>query len=173
MVIEMLKSAIKKCVKKGRFVLTSGKISDYYIDLKKAYTDPRILKLISRRIIRIIKKENIQFDKIAGIELGSVPIAVALSLDLDKQFLIIRKKKKEHGTERKIEGEVKEGEIVVIVEDVTTTGNTVVEAVKSLRNSGAVVKDVVVVVDREEGAEENLKKEGVRLIPVFKASELR
>ncbi len=169
----MLKEAIKKCIKEGKFVLTSGKISDYYIDLKKAYTDPRILKLISRRIIKTIKKENIQFDKIAGIELGSVPIAVALSLDLDKPFLIVRKEKKEHGTARKIEGDVREGDIVIIVEDVTTTGNTVAEAVRSLKNAGAEVRDVIVVVDREEGAEENLKKEDIRLIPIFKASELR
>ncbi len=169
----MLREAIKKCIKRGKFVLTSGKVSDYYIDLKKAYTDPRVLKLISRKIIKIMKKENIAVDKIAGIELGSVPIAVAVSLDLDKPFLIVRKEKKEHGTARKIEGEVKAGDKVVLVEDVTTTGSTVVEAAKSLRDSGAVVEAVIVVVDREEGAEENLKKANIKLIPIFRASELK
>ncbi len=158
------------CVKFGEFILSSGKKSNYYIDIKKATTNPEILKLIGEIIAENIKDENV---KVAGIELGSVPIATAVSILGQKPLLIIRKKPKDYGTKNKIEGELKEGDNVIVVEDVTTTGNSVLKAVEEIRKYGGVVKKVFVVVDRLEGAKENLQKENVELIPLVTVKELQ
>ncbi|ENN96390.1 orotate phosphoribosyltransferase [Methanocaldococcus villosus KIN24-T80] len=163
--IRLLKS--EGCIKFGDFILSSGKRSNYYVDIKKAISNPKILKIIGKMIA-----EKIEDEKVAGIELGSVPIATAVSLYAEKPLIIIRKKPKDYGTKSKIEGHVEKGDKVVIVEDVTTTGNSVLKAVKELRNAGAIVEKVFVVVDRNEGAKENLKKEGVELIPLITVEEL-
>ncbi len=151
----------------GDFTLTSGKKSNYYISIKKAITDPSILKKIAESMSKFIKNE-----KISGIELGSVPIAVALSLETMRPFVIVRKESKDHGTKDLVEGEIKKGEEIIIVEDVITTGGSVIRAARILRDQGAVVKRVLVVVDREEGGAENLKKENLELVPLIKVSSL-
>ena len=162
---------IKKAVKRGEFTLASGKKSDYYINIKEVYTKPEVLKEIAVKMAEIIEGKKI--DKIAGVAIGAIPIAVALSLQTGIPFVIVRKEKKNHGTSSKIEGEIKEGEKVVIVEDVTTTGGSVINAIEALRSLGCICKEALVVVDREEGAEENLKRKGVKLISLFKGIELR
>jgi len=159
-----------ECIKFGDFILSSGKRSDYYIDIKKATTNPKVLKLVGEMIADEIKDENV---KVAGVELGSVPIATAVSIISQKPLLIVRKKAKDYGTKNKIEGELNKGDRVVIVEDVTTTGGSVLKAVKEIRENGGIVDKVFVVVDRMEGAIENLKKEGVELIPLVSVKELR
>jgi len=166
-----LREMIKKAVKKGEFTLASGKKSDYYINIKEVYTEPEVLKEIAVKMAEIIEGKKI--DKIAGVAIGAIPIAVALSLQTGIPFVIVRKEKKNHGTSSKIEGEIKEGERVVIVEDVTTTGGSVINAIEALRSFGCVCEEALVVVDREEGAEENLKRKGVKLISLFKGIELR
>ncbi len=166
--IKLLKEV--ECVRFGEFILSSGKKSNYYVDIKKATTNPKILKLIGEMIAKDIKDDNV---KVAGIELGSVPIATSVSIFSEKPLLIIRKKPKDYGTKSKIEGDLKSGDKVIIIEDVTTTGNSVLKAVKEIREFGGIVEKVYVVVDREEGAEENLKKENIKLIPLVKVSELK
>ena len=166
-----LREMIKKAVKKGEFTLASGKKSDYYINIKEVYTEPEVLKEIAVKMAEIIEGKKI--DKIAGVAIGAIPIAVALSLQTGIPFVIVRKEEKNHGTSSKIEGEIKEGERVVIVEDVTTTGGSVINAIEALRSFGCVCEEALVVVDREEGAEENLKRKGVKLISLFKGIELR
>ena len=163
--IELLKGC--GAIKFGKFVLTSGKESDYYIDIKAASTRPRILRRIAEEIAR-----HLDGTRVAGMELGAVPIAAAVSLHADVPFVIIRKKPREHGTGSQIEGEVKPGERVTVVEDVATTGGSMVTSVKLLRGAGAEVKRAVVVVDREEGASEALRAEGVELIALIKRSQL-
>ncbi|MBW9220049.1 orotate phosphoribosyltransferase [Methanothermococcus sp. SCGC AD-155-N22] len=161
------------CIKFGDFILSSGKRSNYYIDIKRAITDPRILKTIAKMISNYIdeelKNENL---KIGGIELGSVPIATAVSLETEKELIIIRKKSKDYGTKSKIEGDLKEGDMVILVEDVTTTGGNVIKAVEEIRSMGGVVDRVFVVVDRGEEAKDNLEKIGVKLIPLITVDEL-
>lgn len=161
---------LKECgaIKFGHFVLTSGAISNYYIDIKKASTDPKILK----KIAKAIKPYTEGYDIIAGMELGAVPIAVALSLETDKPYVIIRKEKKEHGTGRQIEGEDVKDKKVLLVEDVTTSGGSVVKAVKILRESQAKVNKVISVVDRESGAKENLLELDVDLISLISVSDI-
>jgi orotate phosphoribosyltransferase len=106
----------------GSFVLASGKESDYYINVKKLTTNPKALKLIAELMAERIEVGGIEFDRVAGPELGAVPIATALALETGKPLVIVRKKPKGHGTGSQIEGEVKPGERVLLVEDVTTTG---------------------------------------------------
>ncbi|RLG58681.1 MAG: orotate phosphoribosyltransferase [Candidatus Hydrothermarchaeota archaeon] len=166
-----LREMIKKAVKRGEFTLASGKKSDYYINIKEVYTKPEVLKEIAVKMAEIIEGKKI--DKIAGVAIGAIPIAVALSLQTGIPFVIVRKEEKNHGTSSKIEGEIKKGERVVIVEDVTTTGGSVINAIEALRSFGCICKEALVVVDREEGAEENLKRKGVKLISLFKGIELR
>lgn len=167
LLVDMLK---EYAVKHGSFTLASGKKSDYYIDIKKAYTRPKVLREITREMARLIKKKKA--DKIAGVAVGAVPLAAAISLESGLPFLIVRKEKKGHGAGNKIEGELRTGERVVIVEDVTTTGGSVMKAVKAIRRAKGVCDMVVVVVDREEGALENLAKQGVSLLPLTKARDL-
>ncbi len=169
MVNKMLKEMLEDCgaIKYGEFTLTSGKKSNYYVDIKLASTRPKILEKIASEMA-----EKVEGDKIAGMELGAVPLASALSLETGLPFLMVRKKSKGHGTGERIEGTLEEGDTVTVVEDVTTTGGSAVETVKVLREAGAEVDKVLVVVDRKEGSEEKLNEVDVDLIPLVTADEL-
>lgn len=154
-------------IKYGEFTLTSGKKSSYYVDIKLASTKPDILKEIASQMAK-----DVEGNKIAGMELGAVPIASAVSLETNLPFLMVRKKKKDHGTAGRIEGEFEKGDKVTVVEDVTTTGGSAVETVEALRKAGAEVEKVLVVVDRKEGAGKRLKDINADLIPLITADEL-
>jgi len=165
--IEILKE--DQVFKTGKFILSSGKESDYYIDMKKAITESNILKTIANLIKQYIAEDNI--DKVAGPALGAVPIATAISIYSDIPLLMIRKEKKDYGTSKLIEGELNEGDNVIVVEDVTTTGNSLIKAIKAIQENGGIVKRAFVVVDREEGAVDEFKKEGILLEPLISVSE--
>jgi orotate phosphoribosyltransferase len=158
-----------KAVEFGDFTLASGKKSDYYVNIKRATTQTSFLKLVSRHMTPLASGA----DKIAGVALGAVPLAVALALEVNLPFAIVRKEKKEHGTKATIEGSIKEGERVIFVEDVTTTANTLKNAILTVRDMGGVVEKALCVVDRREGASENLNGIGVELVPLVTADELR
>ena len=151
---------------KGDFTLSSGKKSDYYINMKKAITDPEILSTIAKLITKSISEDNI--DKVAGPALGAVPIATAVSLESEIPLLMIRKEKKGYGTSKLIEGELNEGDDVIVVEDVTTTGGSLL---KAIQDNGGSVKRAFVVVDRQEGAIEAFDSEGVKLEPLITVDE--
>ena len=153
----------------GTFTLASGKESSYYVDMKKAITEIPILKKVAEIMAPYIGRS----DKIGCVELGAVPIAVALSLHTERPYIILRKEQKEHGTQKAFEGEVMTGESVIFVEDVTTTGGSLVRAINLIRDSGGVIEKALVIVDREEGAAENLGNIGVELIPLVRASEIK
>lgn len=161
---------LKECgaIKFGRFVLTSGAISDYYIDIKKASTDPKILKIIAQEMSIYTKG----YDLLAGMELGAVPLVVALSLETQIPYVIIRKEKREHGTGKQIEGGDVKGKSVLIIEDVTTSGGSVIKTIQILRENNAEVEKALVVVDRESGTREKLKKLEVEFIPLVSVSEI-
>ncbi len=154
-------------IKFGDFTLASGKKSKYYVDIKKASTKHEILELMGEMIAK-----HVQGDILAGVELGAVPLVAIAAIKAKRDYLIIRKEKKGYGTSKLIEGDYKEGQKVDIIEDVVTTGGSVLRAIKILRDSGLVVNRVICVVDREEGGAENLKKEGVELISLLRAREL-
>ena len=164
--------ALKACgaVQYGNFKLTSGKSTKYYIDIKKASTNPKTLKLIARQAA--IKIEDMDVSTIAGIELGSVPLATAVSMETGLPLLIIRKATKDYGTEGRFVGDIKPKDKIVMLEDVTTTGGSVRDAVKIVREAGASVKHIISVVDREEGAKENTREAGAELFPLVSVSDL-
>jgi orotate phosphoribosyltransferase len=161
---------LKECgaIKFGRFVLTSGAVSDYYVDIKKASTNPVVLK----RIAEIMEEYTKDYDILAGMELGAVPLIVALSLETKLPYVIVRKEKREHGTVKQIEGDSVKDKRVLVVEDVTTSGGSVIKTVNILRQNQAKVDEVVVVVDRESGAEEKLKNIDVSLIPLVSVCDI-
>jgi orotate phosphoribosyltransferase len=166
----LLTESLKKCgaFKTGEFTLTSGKKSNFYVDIKQASTKPEILKEIAEGMAKLMENE----DKIAGMELGAVPLAVALSLETDLPYIIIRKAKRTHGTTKLIEGDMQEGDSILLVEDVTTTGSSLLKAAEIIKNAGGEVKRAIVVVDREEGALELLKESGISLVPLVRVSEM-
>lgn len=167
---DVLIQHLKECgaIKFGRFVLTSGAISDYYIDIKKASTEPKILKFIAQQMNEYVNG----YDMLAGMELGAVPLVVALSLESGIPYVIIRKEKREHGTGKQIEGGDVKGKNVMIVEDVTTSGGSVIKSIQILRENDAEVEKVLVVVDRESGAREKLEKLEVEFIPLVSVSDI-
>ena len=165
--IELLKE--NEVFLEGDFTLSSGKKSNYYINMKKAITEPEILSTISKLITEKIVDDDI--DKVAGPALGAVPIATAVSLESRLPLLMIRKEKKGYGTSKLIEGELNEGDDVIVVEDVSTTGGSLLKAIKAIQDNGGNVKRAFVVVDRQEGAIEEFEKEGIKLEPLICVNE--
>jgi orotate phosphoribosyltransferase len=165
----MLKQMLKdlKVVQTGEFVLSSGKKSNYFVNIKRASTNPKVLREIGKAMAPFVNEA-----KIAGMALGAVPLAVAVALETDRQFVMVRKEPKDHGTKELIEGDVLPGEKFVIVEDVATTGGSTMRVVNALREKGANVSRAIVVVDREEGAKEMLTEHGIELISLYTAKDL-
>jgi orotate phosphoribosyltransferase len=165
-------AALKACgaIRYGDFKLASGKKSKYYIDIKKASTDPKTLKLIARQAAFRIKQMDVNI--IAGVELGGVPLATAVSMETELPLLIVRKAVKDYGTRSRFVGDIRPEDRLVMLEDVTTSGGSVRNAIEVVRETGANVKYVISVVDREEGAIENLKEAGAELVPLVSASDL-
>ena len=172
--VKSLIDALKECgaIKFGDFKLASGKKSKFYVDIKKASMNPELLKLIACRVSKLMKNHSINADYIGGVALGGVPIAVSVSLETGKPLLMIRKEAKEYGTKGQIVGDVIHGSNVVLVEDVTTTGGSVIKAIQALRDEGLIIRHVITVVDREEGASESLASSDVELIPLVRMNEL-
>ncbi len=164
---EMIKDS--GALKVGSFVLSSGKKSSYYVDKYLFETSPRILKKISKEMIFHIERE---FDIIAGPEMGAIPLITALSLKTEKPLLIVRKKEKDYGTRSMIEGDLKDGDEVLFVEDVTTTGESLLNAIRTVEEAGGVITEILIVVDREEGAVERIEKLGYDVKVLLRMREL-
>ena len=156
----------------GDFTLASGAKSSYYIDIKRASTDPKVLKIIARNMAENLKKSGLKIDRIAGVVLGSVPLAAALALETGIPYVMIRKEKKDHGTGKLIEGVLNAGDSVLVVEDIITSAGSSMKAIETLRAEGAKVENVFSVIDREAGGADNLASIGVKLTPLVRASEL-
>ena len=163
-----------KSLLKGRFKLASGLMSDYYLDMKRTTLDPQGISLIAEIVYGLLADE--QIDLIGGLELGAVPIIAAVCArswpDRPINGFIVRKEKKGHGTDKKIDGNFQPNTNVILFDDVTTKGGSVLEAVRAVREQGAIVEKVITVVDRLEGAAQNLANEKVKLVPVFTTREL-
>ena len=159
----------KKALKFGDFTLASGRRSDVYVNVKRATTRPAVLRLCAKAMAEHVGGA----DRVAGVELGAIPLAVAVSLETGLPFIMVRKKPKDHGTQSLLEGELEVADEVVLVEDVTTTAGSAARAVEVLRESGARVDRVVVVIDRGEGATEALAAAGAKLIAILTLADLR
>ena len=165
----ILRQKLIECeaLKFGDFTLTSGKKSSYYVNMKLASTNPDILKLISIEFAKLIPNGT---DFIAGMELGAVPLAVAISLESGIPYTMIRKKERKHGTGSRLEGP-SSGK-AVLIDDVATTGGSNVESLDVLLREGIEVTKILVVVDREEGAREKLESYNIPFESLISASEL-
>ena len=154
-------------VQYGEFELSHGGTSDYYVDKYLFETDPHCLGLIADAFA-----ESIDEPKLAGVALGAVPLVAVTAVETGRPYVIARKQAKSYGTANRIEGRLDAGERVVVLEDIATTGNSAIDAVEALRDAGATVDRVLVVVDREEGASERLAEHGLELDALVTASEL-
>ena len=156
----------------GDFVLRSGRRSRYYLDKYRFETRPDLLGPLGERIAQVVAKHAPEAVRLAGPELGAVPLAAAASLASGLPFLIVRKEAKEYGTANRLEGVFEPGESVCLVEDVVTSGGAAVDAIEALRETGLTCRTAVCVVDREEGGVDALARVAVQLRPLFLASEL-
>ena len=141
----------------GDFVLRSGKRSKYYMDKYLFETCPDILRALGDEFAKFASDD---VTLIAGAELGGVALAAATAMAMDKNWIIVRNSKKGYGTGKMVEGVLKAGDVVLLVEDIATTGGQVLEAAKIITEAGASVKKIVCVIDRKQGAEENITGAG-------------
>jgi orotate phosphoribosyltransferase len=167
---DMLRKIAETCMLKGKFKLRSGLESDTYFDKFLFESRPDLLSAIIDGMADLLP-EGVQ--KVAGLELGGVPLATGLSLKTKLPLLLVRKKVKEYGTMKQIEGFMNKGDRIVVVEDVVTTGGQVVESCKTVGAAGGRILCVICVVDREQGGAENLAKAGFPLRPLIKWSDLK
>ena len=153
----------------GEFRLRSGKVSHEYFDKYLFESNPQLLSKIAVELEKLIPPGT---EVLAGLELGGVPVATALSLQSNIPVAFVRKKAKEYGTCKLAEGCEIKGKKVCIIEDVVTTGGQVILSAKDLREAGAIVTDVVIVIERDEEGRKKLEEEGLNLHSLFKMEEL-
>jgi uridine monophosphate synthetase len=158
------------CIKFGEFTLKSGLKSPIYIDLRRIITYPKLLEQIGKAYLPLLK--DLQFDRIAGLPYAAIPITSAITLAGNYPMIYPRKEVKTYGTKAEIEGEYNEGETIVVIDDLATTGGSKFEAIEKLMGVGLVVKDVVVLVDRQSGAKESLVQAGYSMHAVLTIGQL-
>jgi len=162
---------LRGLIKLGEFKLSSGRLSPYYIDLRILPSHPELYRIVMNNLMDMILSDRIVFDVVAGIETSGIVHAAYLGCLMSKPIAYVRKEGKKHGTGNLVEGLVN-GKRVLLVDDVSTTGSTLVKAVEALRNHGAMVEYAVVLIDRCEGAVDKLRENGVVLKPLFKITDI-
>jgi orotate phosphoribosyltransferase len=168
---EQLAQAIRAAAYlEGDFILSSGQRSTYYLDKWRFETDPRLLREIAQALVTLLPDPPP--NRLAGVELGGVPLATALALEADLPYLVVRREAKGYGTARDVEGVLAEGERVVLVEDVLTTAGQAITAAQRLTRLGLNVVRVIYVIDRGQGADANLRAAGFEPAALFRSSDL-
>jgi uridine monophosphate synthetase len=157
-------------IKFGNFTLKSGKQSPIYLDLRRLIAHPPILRRAAQAYAETM--QALTFDRIAGLPYAALPIGTAVSLEMNRPLIYPRREVKDYGTKAAIEGDYKEGETIIVLDDLATTGDTKIEAIQKLESAGLKVKDIVVLIDREQGATETLAKAGYAMHSVVTLRQL-
>lgn len=170
---ELRQEILKKAVVHGKVILSSGKEADYYVDLRRVTLDSKAAPLVGEVMLELTK--NLDFEAVGGLTLGADPVASAMLHVAHKQgrrldAFVVRKAEKAHGLQRRIEGPDVKGKRVLAVEDTSTTGGSVLTAVEALREAGAEIVGVAVIVER--GARARVEGEGLKYLAAFQLSDL-
>lgn len=157
-------------IKFGKFTLKSGIESPFYVDLRPLVSEPKILKTLGKFLLELVP--NTDYNLICGVPYAALPIATAMSLESQIPLIIKRKEAKNYGTKKLIEGIFQKGQNCLLVEDVITSGKSLLETIPEIENEGVSVSDIVVVLDRQQGGKEFLESKGYRVHTLFNISEV-
>ncbi|HEY8814314.1 MAG TPA: orotate phosphoribosyltransferase [Candidatus Dormibacteraeota bacterium] len=160
---------VKASYLKGDFVLRSGKRSNRYFDKFLFETEPALLRRLGKQLATLVPKAT---QRLAAPELGAVLLGGAVSMEAGLPLVLVRKEPKGYGTSKQIEGRFEPGDRVTVIEDVVTTGGDSLRSAQVLRDAGVEVIHLVVVLDRGEGGEENIRKAGIAYSPLFRVADL-
>jgi orotate phosphoribosyltransferase len=166
---ELGRDLVKASYLKGDFVLRSGKRSNRYFDKFLFETDPALLRRLGKHLAALIPSNT---QRLAAPELGAVLLGGAVSMETGLPLVLVRKEPKGYGTSKQIEGRLAPGERITVIEDVVTTGGDSLRSAQVLRDAGADVIHLVVVLDREEGGEDNIRGAGIPYSPLFRVQDL-
>jgi orotate phosphoribosyltransferase len=180
---ELLEILVKKSVKRGSFTLSSGATSDLYVNCKLTALDPQAALLVGAIGWELLKgtaaEMNLRVNAVGGLTMGADPISLSIGIaaQLDQpgnplQTFTVRKTAKEHGLRKRIEGNFVEGDTVVVVDDVVTTGGSTIQAIEAVEAEGGKVAFVIVLVDRQEGGRENIERRGYKVVPFFTRADV-
>ncbi len=173
---ELARRVAEVALLRGTFTLRSGRTSTYYLDKYLFSTRPEVLRHVGReladRVRRMESALGAGVDRLAGAELGGIPLVTVVSLETGLPCVFVRNKKKDYGTARQLEGVLNKGDRIIIVEDVATTGGQALEAAEVLREGGATVLAIIATIDRQEGARESIEKAGIRFDALFTKGDL-
>jgi len=161
-------------IKFGDFTLASGKKSSYYIDLRLVASFPHIFRKMTKNLQKLISEKTglDNFDSLVAVPTGGLVIGSALAIETVKPLIYVRDKPKDYGTTKSIEGKIFSGMKVVLIDDVITTGNSVINAIKQLKDAGLSISDVYVIINRLEGANNTLELEEVNLYQLTDVLEI-
>jgi orotate phosphoribosyltransferase len=166
---QLAKRIAEVALLRGEFTLRSGQKSNYYLDKYRFETQPDCLLELGKMIAARVPAEC---QRLAGPELGAVPLAASAAMQCNKPCIFIRNQKKEYGSAKQIEGVFNPGEKIVLIEDIVTSGGQVVEAAKSMKEAGLELLKVIVIIDREEGGREAIEAAGLQMDALFTTTDL-
>lgn len=173
---QLAKALADVCVLRGTFTLRSGRTSSVYLDKYLFSTRPELLKplaeMFAERIRVIAETTGRTPARLAGAELGGIPLVTAASMATGLPCIFIRNSRKDYGTSKRLEGVLNKDEGVIIVEDIATTGGQALEAAKVIQDEGAAVIAIIATIDRQEGARENVENAGIRFESLFVKGDL-